>query len=315
MRTFNYFSVPLSLFVMLLFHAALHAQSPIIDVKRQFSGIHTLEVESAWLEISYEGIAGKEDLEAHAFLKGNFQDVDILFVEVEGVLKVAYRQKSGRTTVINSRDQGFIRMKGPEQLEMRLSAGSGKVQVKGIKGQVFQAEIGSGNLKAEKVHVSTLELVGRSGILELVDTRGDLSGKVSSGSMRLDRHTGDVNLQASSGTLRGIDINGVLALSLSSGSANFSNVDKLQAAKVSSGLMTFSNTGLLPSTTLSSSSGNIRIQTDDNLRDYRYDLKAGSGRIRIGDLYSGSSIRVSPQEEDQAFISATVSSGLIQVVN
>ncbi|WP_040670773.1 DUF4097 family beta strand repeat-containing protein [Nitritalea halalkaliphila] len=300
---------------MTLFNAALQAQTPIIDVKRQFTGIHTLEIESAWLEVSYEGVAGQETLEAHAFLKGNFQDVDIVFVEVEGVLKVAYRQKSGRTTVINSRDQGFIRMKGPEKLEMRLTSGSGKVQVSGISGKAFQAEIGSGNFRAEKIHVQTLELVGRSGNLELSDTRGDLSGKVSSGSLRLNRHTGDADLQASSGNLRGTEINGVLELSLSSGSANFSNVDKLQAAKVSSGLMTFSDTGLLPSTTLSSSSGNIRIQTNDDLRAYRYDLKAGSGRIRIGDLYSGSSIRVSPQEEGEAFISATVSSGLIQVVN
>lgn len=301
-------------FLVLMNSSDLLAQKQVlVDTQRSFEGIQRIEVSSGMLELEYIGNAKKQDVSVDAYLVSSQANQDIIFVAVGDVLKITYQQ-SNNGSYIGRGDQtkGYIKISGPEQMLLDLSAGSGSIKVDRLIAAHTIIRVGSGRMDVSNIN-GALEAKASSGRMNVNGLNGNLDMRLSSGSATLSDVKGQANLTLSSGSVKGDDITGPLSLSLSSGSAKLSGVGQVELVKVTSGSAEFTQSGLADLTNLRSSSGSIRIKTTLNIEDYNYNLKASSGSLRVGNNSKGKTLQIN--NGSSKIVNGTVSSGSISIDN
>jgi hypothetical protein len=279
-------------------------------IDEEFVGIERIEIESEFMEVNYQGIAGQSTVTLDGRLEssrpGNFR----IEYEQEGNTLEIELDKNGLNL---GNHRAVVNLVGPKELELNVEAGSGRTVVSGIEYPHLRISSGSGSIEVIQVKAPSIRLQVGSGSIEGYGLVGNVDADASSGKIEIGQMEGDLAIEASSGHVSVKDLTGKLNVQMSSGNVEIANISEMESMKVSSGNVSGTGVGLTPKTRLTSSSGRISIRTFSDLNAFNYDFEAGSGRVTVGESSSSGSLKIN--NGAPSTISGSVSSGLIEIKN
>lgn len=283
--------------------------------EEQFTGVKEVEIEGRFLEVSYEGREGDQEVFMNAFLEAaESSGMDIKFRQSGSKLKIEVVGDAVSTGFnFGNQNKGFISLIGPENMKLRITNTSGPVEVMHINHDAIDLKVSSGSIRASELEVGDIRLTASSGSIRGDGLYGTINCQISSGNLKLNEVVGDIQAKGSSGSLRFEQVEGKVDAKVSSGSIKLSAVQELGDLSTSSGSIRAESSGLGAGTHLKSSSGSIRISTDSDLDGFNYELKAGSGNVKVGERSSGKNIKIDNGAAHT--ISGSVSSGSIRIGN
>ncbi|MCH7403620.1 DUF4097 family beta strand repeat-containing protein [Belliella kenyensis] len=284
----------------------------LIDTQRTFQGVETIEIRSGGLEIVYAGDASIATVTADAYLESNQTKQDIVFVQVGNVLKITYKNEQSNVTWGNNQTKGHVKIKGPEQINLVVQGGSGKIDVTNVSSNITHFQIGSGRANLSRIK-GDVELSMGSGTVDLKQVNGDVNFRGGSGRAEIAEVSGDLNVSFSSGSFQADQVAGNVSLQLSSGNAKLSKIGSIENVSVSSGSFKAEQAGLGENPNLKAGSGSIKINTNSNIEDYNFNMKAASGSIKVGDQRTGKSLLIN--NGSCKTVNGSVSSGSIAIEN
>lgn len=279
-------------------------------VNEEFDEITEIEIESGFLEVTYQGIEGKTTVSMEGKLESSRSGKFRIDYELdETKLKVRLDQNG---PFGGGRNRGHIFISGPLEMDLEVDGGSGRVFLSGVKHSDMKVAMGSGSLEIQDINVGNMDIQVGSGSIFGYDLKGNLRAQAGSGKIALNTILGNVNIVASSGNVELSKIHGSLNSEISSGRLQMRDVTEIQSIKISSGMVEGTRVGLGPKTVLTGSSGNFKIQTLSSIQDYNYDFQAGSGRIVIGESSSSGSLKIN--NGSPYTIRGNISSGNIEII-
>ena len=308
MKKLRYFSlIALMLLASVPFAAS---QNVLVNTKKTYSQIKQIEVESGWLDVSYQGGEGTE-VSVEAYLESNISDQDIVFVTLGDVLKVSYKRSSEKYNW-NGKNKGYLKITGPKSMQVSVKGSSGEINLTNLASENTVLQLTSGTVAAAQIE-GNLKLTSTSGTLRASGIEGNVDTRLTSGNAYLENVNGGVNYESTSGSLDAKNIDGELNVRLTSGHAKIENAKQLGQLYFTSGNMRAVNSGLGPNTQFSGTSGNFTVQTTSDLKSFNYSLKATSGNIRVGNSSSGRTLELN----NNAFtwIKGNITSGNITIEN
>lgn len=300
----------LSFSLVLLSTAASFAQNVLVDTKKSYQNIKTIEVNGGWLDVSYQG-GSSSSVEVTAYLASNDNDQDIVFVTVGDVLKISLERKMSNYSW-NSRNKGYITITGPESMNVKFKNSSGTLKVDKVKASETSLQVTSGKISATNIG-GNLYMGATSGNLEVNGVSGNVQARLTSGNASINQVNGNVDYESTSGSLDADGVKGTLAASLTSGNAKLNNIGSLGKLQFTSGNIRATLAGLGPQTQFSGTSGNFNIQTSSDLKNFNYSLKASSGNLKVGTVSTGKTLEIS--NGASTTIRGNISSGNITIQN
>lgn len=278
-------------------------------IEKSFNGIEVLEMDIGGVDVVYTGVAGLEELKLSAqFGKNDDAAKNFFMVTLGNTLKLSYKNRGNNVSMNN--EKKFIHMEGPTNIRIVGKNSSGLLAVKGVNASETKLTINSGMIRAQQINGS-LVLKGNSGKIEARQVDGDLSCSISSGKAELESISGNVVLSANSGSLKAKDIKGKVDAKLTSGNMNLDNIGELGQVTVSSGSAKIRKVALGTSTYLQGSSGSIDVQTHSDLQHFNYELRAGSGLLRVGNISESKNLVI--ENGAPTTIKGSISSGSLQI--
>ena len=308
MKKLGYFSLMALLLLASIPYAA--SQHVLVNTTKKYNNIKQIDVESGWLDVSYQGGEGTE-VAVEAYLESNITDQDIVFVTLGDVLKVSYK-RSGEKYNWNSKNKGYLKITGPKSMLLSVRGSSGKINIANLEGENTVLQLTSGTVDAAQIK-GNLRLISTSGSLKASGIEGQVEARLTSGNAYLENISGSVNYESTSGSLDAKNIDGVLSARLTSGHAKIENAKQLGQLYFTSGNMRAVNSGLGPNTQFSGTSGNFTVQTTSDLKSFNYSLKATSGNIRVGNSSSGRTLELN--NNASTWIKGNITSGNISIEN
>jgi len=308
MKKLRYFSL---LALMLLASVPFAAsQNVLVNSTKKYNNIKQIEVESGWLDVSYQG--GEEtEVSVEAYLESNITDQDIVFVTLGDVLKVSYK-RSGEKYNWNGKNKGYLKIKGPKSMQVSVKGSSGEINLTNLASETTVLQLTSGTVAAAQFK-GNLKLTSTSGTLKVTGIEGNVEARLTSGNAYLENVNGGVYYESTSGSLDAKNIDGELNVRLTSGHAKIENAKQLGQLYFTSGNMRAVNSGLGPNTQFSGTSGNFTVQTASDLKSFNYSLKATSGNIRVGNSSSGRTLELN--NNASTWIKGNITSGNITIEN
>lgn len=302
--SFRYIGVLLLLFGISLGYS--HGQSKI---EKSFDNIEKLEIQGGSISLSYEGNTSQSSIEVTADL-GDDQNADknLIFVTVGNTLKISY-QKTGNWNN-NNNNKRYIHITGPEAIVLKAANSSGKMHIKGVASELTELTASSGIIQVEDIS-GNLRLAGSSGKIEVNKVEGDVNCKMTSGVAELENIDGNASLSSSSGRIVAHHINGELSVKITSGSVDIEDAAQLGELKLSSGMMKAKKVGFGPNTSFSGSSGMFKIETVALLDQFNFDLNAGSGMVKVGDMSSSDHLHIDHGADHT--VKGNIGSGMITI--
>ena len=293
---------------------AFAQKETLVDVKKEYTGISAIEIESGLLSVSYEGKSDASKVDLEAFLESNNdQGQDIVFVTIGNTLKIKYQSKSGNwSNTGNQQTKGHIHMVGPEEMNITLVSTSGTVNLNNISSELTKLTVSSGTINLSNLK-GDLRLNGSSGRIKAHNISGTVSCKISSGVVEVTDVDGSLDFSSSSGRLIAENISGKVDAKISSGSIKLENIGELGEMSLSSGSIRAENANLSENTKLNGSSGSINIKTQTDLNLFNFELNAGSGSLRVGDISKPKQLVVNNYSQNT--IKGSIGSGRIVIVN
>lgn len=283
----------------------------VSEIKEEFSGIKTIEVDSEFLDVSYFGISGQSQVDLDATLRSNSKRRNELTYQVIGdKLKINVNTKGG---VGSLKSEGSIKLTGPRNIKLEIVSGTGNMDINNVSGDEIKLEIGSGKINTKNINSSVIVLNGASGNVFAEDLTGNVFANISSGKIELKKIDGNVSVQGASGQIKLMSINGLVQANISTGSVELSEVKSLGRMEISSGNLFATATGLSSETSLKASSGNLYIQTPSNLSLFNFNITTGSGTARVGESVSTGVLNINNGSAHT--IRGEVNSGKIEIVN
>ena len=296
---------------MMLITVVSFAQKVLVDANKNYSNIKAIEVSGGWLDVSFSG-GSNSDVNVEAFLESTNEKQDIIFVTVGDVLKISYEQSSSSSSWGNNRNKGYIKIKGPMNIDLDMKNSSGTLTVDKVVGDQTNLRVSSGKITATNIS-GDLTIKASSGSLYVDKVSGDVEAGVTSGNADISNVGGSVDYQSTSGSLTADRVKGQLSVALTSGNAKLSNIGSLGSLKFTSGNIRATNAGLSGRTQFNGTSGNFKIQTPSNLKDYNFSLKASSGNLRVGGINIGKNLEI--DNDASNWVKGSISSGNITIEN
>jgi lia operon protein LiaG len=275
----NYTYASLLALLLLVSTTWVAAQNVLVNTTKKYNNITQIEVESGWLDVSYQGGEGTE-VSVEAYLESNISDQDIVFVTVGDVLKVSYK-RSGEKYNWNGKNKGYLKITGPKSMQVSVRGSSGEINLTNLASENTVLQLTSGTVAAAQIK-GNLTLTSTSGTLKATGIEGNVEARLTSGNAFLENISGKVSYESTSGSLDARDIDGELNVRLTSGNAKIENAKQLGKLSFTSGNVRAINSGLGANTQLTGTSGNFTIQTTSDLKAYNYSLRAASGNLRVG---------------------------------
>jgi lia operon protein LiaG len=303
MKKLHYFSLMALMLLASIPYAA--SQNVLVNTTKKYNNIKQIEVESGWLDVSYQGGEGTE-VSVEAYLESNISDQDIVFVTLGDVLKVSYK-RSGEKYNWNSKNKGYLKITGPKSMQVSVRGSSGEVNLTNLASENTALQLTSGTIMAAQIK-GNLKLTSTSGTLKATGIEGNVEARLTSGNAYLENISGSVNYESTSGSL-----DGVLSARLTSGNAKIENAKQLGSLAFTSGNVRAVNSGLGANTQFSGTSGNFTVQTTSDLKAFNYSLKAGSGNIRVGNSESGRTLELN--NNATIWVKGNITSGNITIEN
>ncbi|WP_209328952.1 DUF4097 family beta strand repeat-containing protein [Lunatimonas salinarum] len=272
-------------FAGLLFFGCNFRQLEVItDEEATFDGIAEISVAGGALEVRYVGVEGVEEVTLTAYLESNDPISEGIVYHKRGDrLEVMLPESDSPFSFWTGRTKGYVHLSGPKDIKLDLKGSSGVLDIAHIRGDIFDFSISSGKMELTDVTCNALKLACSSGKLEASGISGAVDLRLSSGLAVLEDVEGNVQFKGSSGSVSIQDINGRVAGSMSSGKASLNQVTELGELSLASGMLTAERAGLGAETSLSVSSGYMRVTTNASLADFNYDFSVGSGHLTIGE--------------------------------
>ena len=286
------------------------AQNVLVDTQKSYSNIKTIEVNGGWLDVSYQG-GSSSTVDVEAYLASNDTDQDIVFVTVGDVLKISLERKQNNYSW-NSKNKGYIRITGPDAMNVKFKNSSGTLSADNISAQETLLQVSSGRVSASQIEGNLL-IGATSGSLEVNGVTGDVMAKVSSGKASINQVSGDVSYESTSGSLDANEIQGTLSASLTSGNAKLNNIGSLGKLHFTSGNIRATMAGLSNQTQFDGTSGNFTIQTNSDLKSFNFALKSSSGNLKVGSISTGKTLEI--DNGATSTIRGNISSGNITIQN
>lgn len=285
------------------------------DYEETFSDIKEIEVEGKFLEVSYEGREGSQDVFLSAYLEATESSgMDIRYRKSGSKLKI---EVVGETSItgwnFGDHFNGFISLVGPEEVKLNIVGNSGSIDVMNVVHPKIDLKVNSGSIKAMGLEVDKMNLSASSGSIKGEGLTGHIQCQVNSGQITFKDVVGDIDAKGSSGNMKFEEVEGNVNAKVNSGSIRFNKVSSLGELSVSSGSIKAEDSGLGQYTSLTANSGSINIQTNSDLTLFNYDLAANSGSVKVGEKSSGKSLEIDHQAEHT--IKGKVSSGSIKINN
>jgi hypothetical protein len=302
----------LGILALLLFASTtwVAAQNVLVNTTKKYNNIKQIEVESGWLDVSYQGGEGSE-VSVEAYLESNIADQDIVFVTLGDVLKVSYK-RSGEKYNWNSKNKGYLKITGPKSMQLSVKGSSGEINLTNIASETTVLQLTSGTVAAAQIE-GNLKLTSTSGTLRASGVKGNVDARLTSGNAYLENVSGGINYESTSGSLDAKNIDGELNVRLTSGNAKIENAKQLGQLFFTSGNVRAVNSGLGPNTQFSGTSGNFTVQTASDLKSFNYSLKAASGNIRVGNSANGRTLELN--NNASTWIKGNITSGNITIEN
>ena len=295
---------------LILLAGVSFAQNVLVDAKKNYPNIKKIEVDGGWLEVSYQGGSGSA-VEVVAYLESNDSDQDIIFVTIGDVLKITHERKQTNYNW-NTKNKGYIRISGPASIALDLKSGSGSMSVSNVSNESTSLKVSSGRISASEIK-GDLSIKATSGSLNINGVEGNVAAGVTSGNAEIMNVKGNVDYESTSGSLTAEQVSGELSVALTSGNAILTNIGTLGSLKFTSGNIRAENSGLGPNTRLNGTSGNFRIQTPSDLRDFNFSLNASSGNLKVGGTNTGKNLEI--DNGASSWVRGSVSSGNITIEN
>ena len=296
---------------MILISVVSFAQKVLVDANKNYSNIKAIEVNGGWLDVTYSG-GTDADVNVEAFLESSNENQDIVFVTIGDVLKIAYEQSSNTSSWGNNRNKGYIKITGPMNIDLNMRNSSGTLTVDKVIGDETILRGSSGKISATNIS-GDLAIKASSGSLYIDKVSGDVEAGVTSGNADINNVGGNVKYQSTSGSLAADRVKGELSVALTSGNAKLSNIGSLGSMKFTSGNIRATNAGLSGNTNFNGTSGNFKIQTPSDLKNYNFSLKASSGNLRVGGINTGKNLEIDNDASD--WVKGSISSGNITIEN
>ncbi|MEB2775443.1 DUF4097 family beta strand repeat-containing protein [Algoriphagus sp. D3-2-R+10] len=278
------------------------------SIDEEFTGITSIEIESSFLDVTYQGNENAESVQLLGSLessrKGNYS-IEYRVVQNQLIIEVE------RHGIGTGNNRGYINLTGPESMAMDVEAGSGNIKIHRLTSENFEFSGGSGNVELSNLRADNIDLVLSSGRINAYDLEGDVQLEISSGNATISNLEGNLNAVGSSGKFTFSQIDGKVNSSLNSGNGVLSGIQEIGRLKISSGNYSVDDSFFGPNTEFEGSSGNFDIQTDSDLKDFNFDLKTSSGNLRVGESTSTGSLKIDNGSPHTVF--GVVSSGNIQI--
>ncbi len=306
----NYTYASLVALLLLASTTLVSAQNVLVNTTKKYSNIKQIEVESGWLDVSYQGGEGTE-VSVEAYLESNISDQDIVFVTLGDVLKVSYK-RSGEKYNWNSKNKGYLKIVGPKSMQVNVRGSSGEFNLTNLVSETTVVQLTSGTVAAAQIK-GNLTLTSTSGTLRATGIEGNVEARLTSGNAYLENISGSVNYESTSGSLDAKNIDGVLSARLTSGNAKIENAKQLGSLAFTSGNVRAVNSGLGANTQFTGTSGNFTIQTNSDLKAYNYSLKAASGNLQVGNSSGSKSLELN--NNASTWIKGNITSGNITIEN
>jgi DUF4097 and DUF4098 domain-containing protein YvlB len=296
----NYTRLGLVALLLLASMTWVAAQNAVVNTNKKYSNIKQIDIESGWLDVTYQGGAGTE-VSVEAYLESNIADQDIVFVTLGDVLKISYKSGSGK-----------YNWNSPMALALEVSGTSGNISIQNLASELTTLQLTSGNVAAAQIK-GNLTLTATSGTLQAKEIDGDVNARLTSGNTTLDGIKGAVDYGSTSGNFTAKNIGGLLNVQLTSGNAKLENVTELGTMRITSGNMTAVNSGLGPKTQFNGTSGNFTVQTPSDLGSFNYSLKASSGNLRVGNSTKEKSLDINNNATNT--VRGNITSGNMSITN
>ena len=186
-----------------------------------------------------------------------------------------------------SAGSGSVKAENINSSKVYMKAGSGSVKGENIGGETLNFKTGSGSLRVENLSGKTITARTGSGGQRWSNVNGAFTTQAGSGGIKIDGNNGNVDVRTGSGTIRVANVKGNVKAKAGSGGIRLSNVQGMLHLTTRSGGISGDGILLTGNSEFQSSSGGIRIKLKNNLNQLDFDLKAGSGSLRVGRERSG----------------------------
>jgi len=295
---------------LLLVVSMSYAQNVIVDTNKSYSNIKSIEVNGGWLDVTYVGGSSSE-VKVEAYLESNETSQDIVFVTLGDVLKISYERNNNNYSW-NSKNKGFIKITGPQEVALQLRNSSGSMMVSNVSNEETSLKVSSGKISATGIN-GNLDIQATSGSLKIDGVKGNVQAGVTSGNADILNVSGDVMYKSTSGSLDAENIDGEIDVTLTSGNARLNNIGALGLLRFTSGNIRAENAGLGDHTSFEGTSGNFKVQTPSDLKAFNFSLRASSGNVRVGSISTGKSLEM--ENGSGPWIKGSISSGNITIEN
>lgn len=306
----NYTRSGLVTLLLLVSTTWVAAQNVLVNNTKKYNNIKQIEVESGWLDVSYQGGEGTQ-VSVEAYLESNITDQDIVFVTLGDVLKVSYK-RSGEKYNWNGKNKGYIKITGPKSMQVNVRGSSGEIILTNLASENTVLQLTSGTVAAAQIK-GNLKLTSTSGTLKATGIEGNVEARLTSGNAYFENISGGVNYESTSGSLDAKNIDGELNLRLTSGNAKIENAKQLGKLSFTSGNVRAVNSGLGANTQFTGTSGNFTIQTSSVLNSFNYSLKASSGNLRVGGSSGSKSLELNNNAVNT--VRGNITSGNMTIIN
>ena len=285
------------------------------DFEESFSDIREIEIEGKFLEVSYEGREGEEDVFLNAYLElPESGDLDIKYRKSGSKLKIeVVGDASFSGWNFGDKFNGFISLTGPDHIKLNIVSNSGSIDVMNVNHKNIHLQANSGSIRASEIEVDHINLKASSGSIKGEGLYGKIHCEINSGSLSLKDVVGDVEAKGSSGSLKFEEVEGKVDAKVNSGAIRLTRVSKLGELISSSGSIKAQDSGLSEHTSLTVNSGSANIQTISDLNEFNYKLSASSGSLKVGDRSSSKNLEIDNQSNNT--VKGKVTSGSLKISN
>jgi hypothetical protein len=179
----------------------------------------------------------------------------------------------------------------PDDINLAIEVGSGRVTISGFTLERLDVRTGSGAISVEDV-AGPMEVRTGSGSVTIRGCDGDKEIGVGSGSISVIDSDGSIDSGSASGSHEYREIDGDISVEAGSGSVTLDEVQGIFEITANSGRIAGEEIRLEGSSRFESNSGAISISFLNEGEDLRFDLSAGSGSLRVNDTRGSSRLAI-----------------------
>lgn len=251
------------------------AQKILAEANFSIENVKNLEVEGGFCNVILNGYSG-QSLKMDGSIRGN-GDPD--------KYEIMYREENNRVKVwvenpVNfwGNIQGKLTFDVPWDVLVNANCSSGNIEANNLKASSIELEASSGNITAQKLE-GELNIRCSSGNITLSDQHGNISTRTSSGNIRIENVKGNLTSHASSGNMQIFKVSGDVLAQGSSGNVRLQDIEGKLDIETSSGNIRGERIMLKDNSRFKASSGDVIIGLLNEENDLSFDLDAGSGGL------------------------------------